>query len=364
MIKIDFDYFERKQAKPANSFDAIRLIAALSVLVAHQLSFAGEYLPGYAPPTLGIWGPKLADAGLYVFFALSGFLLFGSLRSGPRPIRFLAARFLRIYPGAAVNILACLLFAAATTSVSQTEFWQSAITRQFVFHNILIVVPPTEFQLPGFVAKFPYPAVNASIWTLKYELLAYVCLLVIFFALIYRPKVMQAVLMTVAILMAFAFFYTRIFPTDNGPGLDSLGSFYAVHTYRFFMVFFLGATYGAVQPISFVGRSLFFVTSSLIMIFNPSIHISRIIFIMLLAIAAIELGKTSLLYNRAHSQIGDLSYGTYLYAYPIQIFTITYFLNDHNFVQLTLIDIAIVLFCAILSWRFVEHPALKLKDRL
>jgi peptidoglycan/LPS O-acetylase OafA/YrhL len=361
---IDPDGSGLKQARPANSFDAIRLIAAFSVLIAHQLSFTGEYLPGYAPPSLGPWGPKLADAGLYVFFALSGFLIFGSLESKPRPGLFLTARILRIYPGAFVNTLICLLFAAATTSVSQTEFWQSPTTRQFLLHNTLIIVPPTEFQLPGFVAEARYPSVNVPIWTLKYELLAYVCLLASFFATRCCRKVMRVTLVTTAVLMAATFFYTRIFPTDNGPGLSSLGSLYAVHTARFFMVFFFGAAYASLQPISLGVRSLFFLTSALVMVLIPSIHVARIIFIMLIAIAAIEIGRTSLLHSRIYARVGDLSYGTYLYAYPIQVFTITYFLNDHNVFQLMLIDIVIVLACATVSWRFVERPALKLKDRL
>jgi peptidoglycan/LPS O-acetylase OafA/YrhL len=353
-----------KRARPANSFDAIRLIAAFSVLIAHQLSFLGEYFPEYAPPTLGPWGPKLADAGLYVFFALSGFLIFTSLENDPRPTRFLAARILRIYPGAVVNTLACLIFAAATTGVTQAEFWHSPTTGQFVFHNSLILAPPTQFQLPGFVADARYPSVNVPIWTLKYELLAYMCLFAMFFATRYSRKVTQLSLVVTAASMGGAFFYTRIFPSDNGPGLDSLGSFYAVHTARFFMVFFFGAAYASLQPISRPARVAFVLASLLLMVFAPSIHVARIIFIMLLAVAAIEIGKTSLLHSHFYAKIGDLSYGTYLYAYPVQIFTITYFLNDHNALPLSLITIVIVLICAAISWNIVERPLLRLKNRL
>ena len=53
-----------------NSFDLVRLLAALAVMLAHQLNIAGYVLPGYGQFAVGPSAPKLADAGLYVFFAL------------------------------------------------------------------------------------------------------------------------------------------------------------------------------------------------------------------------------------------------------------------------------------------------------
>ena len=62
---------------------------------------------------------------------------------------------------------------------------------------------------------------------------------------------------------------------------------------------------------------------------------------------------------------GDLSYGIYLYAYPLQRILIAEQSHGCHLTPLTLFLLAWVLACgaAALSWRFVERPFLRLKPR-
>ena len=63
------------------------------------------------------------------------------------------------------------------------------------------------------------------------------------------------------------------------------------------------------------------------------------------------------------SRFGDYSYGIYIYAFPIQQAIVQWIEPDSGWVVL-LITAPIVLALAAASWRFVEAPALTLKQRI
>ena len=344
-----------------NSFDAVRLIAALSVLAGHQFDLASYYVQGYAQPSLGPLGIKLSDTGLYVFFALSGYLVFQSLRSDSRVWRFASARMLRIYPGATVNTLACLAFGAIDTTLPWRNFWQDPATWSYLAHNLPIVAVPTQFGLPSVLADARWPAVNVPIWTLKYELLCYALLLVLYKLLPARRAWVSAALVAVAFGLMALFIYDRTFPSAGAPGLDSLGGFFPAHLIRFTMVFFSGAAYAACEPLNDTGRLFTLAIPAGLICFGLTPEFGRAGLILLVGLMAIEIGKSPALHSRVLRRIGDLSYGTYLYAFPIQLLTLTRLLNDHNFWLVTGLDLVLILGCAFLSWHLVEKPALRLK---
>lgn len=354
---------EERGAEPNrnNSFDAVRLIAALTVLLAHQINIAGYTLSGYAQPSLGPFGPKLADAGLYVFFALSGYLVYQSLDADPRPARFLSSRMLRIYPGAIVNTVACLLFGAAVTTLSASAYWGDPETRRYFVHNVAILFTPTQFQLPDVLAESRWPAVDVPIWTLKYEILCYLVLLVVYKLVGPRPRLRWACLCGSALFWTATFVMQRAFPALLPSDADTLASFSGVHVVRFFMVFFSGAAYAAAGPSSAATRTAAMVVLISAIALVPSVEVKFAFTILLIGFAAIEVGRSRLLFSRAYRRCGDLSYGTYLYAFPIQMLTLSRWLDASNFWWLTLIDVGLALVCAVLSWRFVERPALRLK---
>lgn len=344
-----------------NSFDVVRLIAALSVFLAHQFSLAGEYLPGYQPPRLGPWGPKLADAGLYVFFTLSGYLVYNSLERDARARRFFQARFLRIYPAAIVNTVLCILFAGMISLLNWREFWLSDQTADFFLHNSAILLTPTEFQLPGFLPQAKFPLVNIPIWTLKYELAAYIALFIVFQASRWFAWTRTLPLLLLLVCSAAGFYVMRLVPASGADGLDELGKFQLIHALRFAMVFSLGAAYASLEPIQIWKSAIVAGALLACAAFAPGEELARIFFIGIIAVAAIEVGKSSLLYFERYARIGDLSYGAYLYAFPIQIYTVTHFLSASNFWLLTAVDLALVLGLAFASWRLIEKPALAMK---
>jgi peptidoglycan/LPS O-acetylase OafA/YrhL len=59
--------------------------------------------------------------------------------------------------------------------------------------------------------------------------------------------------------------------------------------------------------------------------------------------------------------IGDISYGIYVYAFPVQQTLVSLTKGQIDFLLFNALSLMITIILATLSWRFVEKPALKLK---
>ncbi|SFD64370.1 Peptidoglycan/LPS O-acetylase OafA/YrhL, contains acyltransferase and SGNH-hydrolase domains [Bosea sp. CRIB-10] len=338
-----------------NSFDLIRLFAALCVLISHQLGMAG-----YPELPLGPLGIALASTGLYIFFALSGYLVCHSWLRAPSLRRFLKARVLRIYPAFIVNIGFCVLFGAMLTTLSASDYWLSAQTWRFIVLNAPILTVPTQFTLPGVFVDARWPIVNGSIWTIKYELLCYLASAALMLATGTRKALARNALAIVLFLLITAYVY-RISVYEPPQGEAFFGYYNAFNLLRFFMTFAAGALYALSEPLSDRARLVFLAVPAALIIFGPSPEFSRAGIILLLVLLMIEVGKTEIFFSSAYRRVGDLSYGTFLYGYPIQNLLMTRYYNGSNFSIVTAATVTIVLAIAWLSWRLVEKPFLRNK---
>src|SRR5689334_15260083 len=84
--------------KHDNAFDALRLFAALLVIVGHAFRLTGEAGVMFA-------GAGVATTGVKIFFVISGYLVAQSWLRDPDARRFLQRRLLRIVPGLAAVVL-------------------------------------------------------------------------------------------------------------------------------------------------------------------------------------------------------------------------------------------------------------------
>ena len=330
-----------------NSFDIIRLLAALAVAFGHQMDLTGR-----PEPTLGPLGISLSNTGLFVFFALTGCLVWKSLERDPQPRRFISARLRRLYPATPAHAVACVLLGAAVTTLAQADYWRSPQTWSYLLHGLAIVATPTEFNLPGVFADARWPNVNTPIWTLKYELLCYAAALGLHRILVPRlgaPLVLGVV--TLALMAGTAWQFATV-PLPDGE------TFYARYNgfnlLRFGMVFGYGALVAAME-----GQGGWLLAARLapvalvVLTQEPALH--RVGSILLVALLVLEVGQTSLLFSRTYRSVGDLSYGVYLYSYPVQCLLATRYSNGDDFWTTAAESLAIVLLCAAGSCRLVER---------
>jgi peptidoglycan/LPS O-acetylase OafA/YrhL len=147
-----------------NSLNFIRLVLAVLVIVSHAWPIGG-----FGPdPQVGQFSPgSFAVAG---FFALSGWLITQSRMSSELP-SFLWRRFCRIYPGYFVALLVvAFVFAPIGAAVSSSSYSPSN-GLGYVTSNLTMYV--RDWRVGASLPSGAYQAWNGSLWTLFYEVACY-----------------------------------------------------------------------------------------------------------------------------------------------------------------------------------------------
>ena len=161
-----------------SGFDYIRLILALSVISFHSLAITyGVAWAGAAFNRNAFVTPAVKMVTVFIlpsFFALSGFLVAGSLERNRSLFVFLGLRAIRIVPALSVEVfLSALLLGPLLTKLPLAEYFTNFKFRIY-FLNILGIV---HFQLPGVFTQNPIPnVVNGQLWTVPVEMKSYVVL--------------------------------------------------------------------------------------------------------------------------------------------------------------------------------------------
>lgn len=155
-----------------SGFDYLRLGLAVSVVVFHSAPLTyGPY--GH----VNLWSTPLCPllrAILPMFFALSGFLVAGSLERSKTLLTFLGLRMIRIYPALAVEVvLSAFLIGPVVTTFPLVSYFHDPRFLEYLLNTIGDV----HFFLPGVFENNPGKNfVNYQLWTIPYELLCYTAL--------------------------------------------------------------------------------------------------------------------------------------------------------------------------------------------
>jgi len=339
-----------------NNFNLIRMLAAISVIVSH--SYALALGTRNAEPIKNLLGVSLGTIAVDIFFITSGLLVTRSLLVGTDLKFFIVSRILRIFPALIVSVLFCITLGAYLSSFSLQMYFNDSELLNFILFNSTIIL--TDYQeLPGVFYNAPLDrSVNGSLWTLPWELRMYILLIAIgiFSIILKKFKVSfqfgRSIIIITALCCTPLYFYFHF--TEN------FHWFY----YKFFRF----------SSAFFIGGSLF--------ILSKYIHlkISWVVGVFLLLIGAFVLNKTAffIIYIFSipylvlcsayipkgkilkYNILGDFSYGTYIYAWPIQQ-TLAVSIIGIRPTQMTFCATVIVIGLAVLSWYLIEKPSMKLK---
>lgn len=330
-----------------NSLNLFRLILAVLVLFAHSWYIAGR---GSGP---SIQGENLGGWAVAGFFVLSGFLITRSrLRSSPGD--YLLHRVARIYPAFLVVLLITTCVFAPVAMIVEQGTLAGLLTTpvtpfQYVWGNLPLLIQ--HYSIGNTLQTVPYlGAWNGSLWTLFYEFLCYVFIWALGFAAIFRRSIWFIGVIFVASVANYA-----VIDVSTRIGLD--------------------ASFGLLS------RLLpFFLGGSLIFFIVEKWGVNRVLGIGALACALAMIWLIPRWGGQASAPLlaygllslstwvpqprwvaeNDVSYGFYIYAWPIQQLVVLLGGATYGMPIYLIITAGLTFICAWLSWICVERPAMRI----
>lgn len=253
------------------------------------------------PDSFTFGNEPLGISGVLIFFAISGYLVTGSWRADPDFGRFLAKRFLRIVPAL-----------AAAIPLTTVAVW--------------------AMGFEGFPGN-RFSTLNGSLWTIPIEVQCYVVLALLM--LVTTPHVGPAVFAMVTIigLLTMDISYLTMFALAFSVG-SLLREYPRLMRWGWVPCAFGLAIYPKIPPIALA---------------------------LILAPAAVWIGTRSWPVMRSAGAYGDISYGVYIYAFPVQQSVIYFMGKETPYAVLLLVSLSVILPLAWTSWHYVERPAIRRK---
>lgn len=327
-----------------NSLDLLRLIAAWMVLFSHQFALLGQGEPSF----LGL--NTFGGAGVAIFFFLSGNLVWTSWLRDPHWGRYFARRALRIFPALWVVVaLSVFVLGPMVTRLSVAEYFSSHETWRYLLNGLLMI----KKGLAGVFEANPLSqAVNGSLWTLPSEFLSYI-FVALWGLLVWLRSVHRVSLALLVAVSLSSFWWMRY-----GKAKAEL---------EVMAFFWWGAAYGQWRWMRSAGQSfdrwalLGLVLAFGVFAFTSGRGLER---------AGLMLVAAVLVHGAMHSDwasglgrsLGDLSYGVYIYAFPVQQTWVHVWPEASLAVHLVLSTLT-TLVLAYVSWHAVEKVALRWKPQ-
>ncbi|MCS6499057.1 MULTISPECIES: acyltransferase family protein [pseudomallei group] len=334
-----------------NNFDFLRLFAALLVVVGHAYGIMAR-----EQPTL--LGPQISVLGLIIFFSISGYLVTRSWANDPSLGRFLIKRALRIFPGLIVAIsVTTFIIGPIASGLPLMSYLTSSDTYAYLLNGVLRYT----YGLPGLFIGNPISgAANISLWSLPVEFSLYLATPLVA-VLAMRRHALALALLTATLALSsiyLAYYYRGQHPVFYGTDLIAAsgmaffftsGAFFAASRSKFYLpiacLLFAG---WLIEPRYFEGI-LRFPVAMLVAFAIPYV--------------VLTIGMRSWPIIRRAGRFGDVSYGIYLYAFPVQQIIAQHLAGKIPVGLSIVLSLVVVIPIAFASWHLVEKRAMKAKGR-
>jgi peptidoglycan/LPS O-acetylase OafA/YrhL len=279
----------------SNNFDVLRLGAAIAVLLSHAVPLSYGNNAAEIIFRLSRQQATLGGLAVAVFFVISGYLITESFLRSRSAVQYISARILRLWPALLVNlIILATIIGPIYTVLPTSEYFAQPEVWHFLSGNLALPGSVASPKL-GIFQNNPLPhESNGSLWTLKYEVECYVLVLVLGLTGMLRPAVIVS--LWVAGLLGGAFWL--------GGEYVSLGVLFlagsAIYICQVPMRGWIALTCAVLMLASMLTGGIRLAT--------PTVGAYLVIY------AALGMAPLRLPWEGR----GDLSYGIYLWAFPVQ----------------------------------------------
>lgn len=322
----------------SNNFTFLRFVFAWAVLIGHSFPITGN---GSDPISMLLlphtWIGEMAVSG---FFAISGYLVTASFMQRSMGT-YIASRALRLYPAIIVySLIAILIIGPLSSSAPTKAYFQSN-----PWNNMLnATLWKWIYNLPYAFSHNPLAgSTNGATWTLPAELRCYILIFILgFFGAFNTRATANICLLTLLTFTAVNYPFIPLFGTS--PNYASPLTYFLLGS-----LFWINRSF---VPLNWVLTAAAFI-SPFLGVWGQYFHyVYALCFIYIIF---------SVVYKAPHldmDRFGDISYGVYIYSWPIQ--QMVWCPGQNAYINILLSTI-IVFFIAYLSWHFVEKPALNIR---
>lgn len=328
-----------------NSLNLFRLVLALAVLVAHACTLSGRPEPMWQGESIGGW----AVCG---FFIISGYLITAS-RMRTHMAEYLVHRIARIFPAFLMSLVVVVVVFAPLGYLSLNGTLSGYLTTPTTPLNHLyssMFLRIGDFSVAGTPAGVPYPgAWNGSLWSLYYEFLCYLVIGVLALVPIVKrsPWPILAAFVVSVVAQAKVGAVARLFGGNGDVVLLTK-----------LLPYFLGGAVVYMLRERIPLRAVVGVASGVVAFVLVSLWpqwggqaASPLIAITLLWLATVIPSPRLL---RTH----DISYGVYIYTFPIQQLLAVYGLYENLAVYMVVTAVLVVI-PATASWLLLERRVMR-----
>ncbi len=320
-----------------NSLDAMRFVLASAVLFSHHFA-----LSGYIEPKFPLLNISVGNFAVFAFFAISGFLMYGSLNRSNNFFFYFTSRVLRLAPG----LIVAVVITSFVLMFIFDNFSNFSSHLHYIQRDAFSFISEPSYFISGIFDERPNRGVNGSLWTLQYEFFMYV---VIFFVFTLPRKIVPF-----AIICLMACFFLYYYFGSNR--IYHLGTFHLNNEYLLLngFHFLFGAAIAHFWSLISAHRVTSIVTSLfLAIIFIFVFPLEILVGIGFLWVPFLIACMSPLVFK--FSKFGDASYGVYIYAFPVQQ-TLIIFLT--GFWLSMAVSFFLTAAIAYMSWHLLEKPAL------
>lgn len=325
-----------------NNFDSVRVGLAVIVFFSHLWALTENQ---------SFWLlANIFDANFAVkgFFAISGYLVTKSYLRSSGLMSYAEKRLRRIYPAYIGAIALCFLIGLTITELSAFDFIKSIESIKYLVVNSIFLnfLQPT---LPGVFLGNHLQALDGSLWTIKIEVMLYICVPVLVYLF---KKFSPLIVAVIAIIFSISWVVYFDYISNSNYGAEIARQFPGQLSYFTFGAFFAmrPSWLAGLKWIAFLSLLIALISSDPLWkaIINPIAFSSIVLYLCTTNLKLLNLGR-----------YGDISYGIYLYHFPIIQLCVYGKLFDQNIFIGLAISSVFTLLAAYLSWNLLEKPFLK-----
>lgn len=322
-------------------FDYLRIMLSLAVIGWHTIIVC--YGRDAETPLWTGWLRPVWSVIVPSFFALSGFLVAGSLLRNSLPA-FLTLRGVRIFPALAVEVLiSAMLIGPLVTAYPLSTYFSDPLFFRYFFN----LIGHVQYRLPGVFLGMPGPDyVNMQLWTIPKELECYVLISMIGLIRLHtRPWMLFFALLAVTAAIFGREVWTGVFPELNAQppgGVIVMAFLFGVALYMLRDSFPFHWSLGLAS----------LVMGWFSLSFGATMYLSALPVAYLTVYVGLLNPPRTLL-----SAAADYSYGIYLYGFPVQQSVAFFFPSTRVWYLNFILSVLISGGLAFLSWTFVESKA-------